>query len=65
MMRELVSRGLSKKSDTGEIDRARKGSAANHEIICRTHRRPGSQTAVADSLSRLPSVPCCCCSFSG
>src|SRR6266496_1888257 len=40
------------------IDRARKGSAANHEIICRKHRRPGIRTAsAAPPWLRLHSAP--------
>jgi|HubBroStandDraft_6_1064221.scaffolds.fasta_scaffold230842_3 hypothetical protein len=44
----LLSRGLSKVGTRG-LHRARRGSAANHEIICRTHTRSGTRTAWAES----------------
>jgi hypothetical protein len=52
----LLSRGLSKVGTRG-LHRARRGSAANHEIICRTHRRPENRTKCAESPWHRYSVP--------
>src|SRR5580692_3205020 len=41
-------RGESLNRRSRGIHRARKGSATNHEIICRKRRRPGIRTASGD-----------------
>jgi hypothetical protein len=45
-------RGESLNRRSRGIHRARKGSASNHEIICRTHTRRGNSRACAESPSR-------------
>src|ERR1700733_6425507 len=59
-------RGESLNRRSRGIHRARKGSATNHEIICRTHTRPGTSTMWAEFPWHPHSVPhshpsCVCC----
>jgi hypothetical protein len=46
----LLSRGLSDVALADYIERA-EARPHNHEIICRTHTRPGSRTMCADLLA--------------